>query len=333
VLQERMPRRRMIRLSLGALFGAFLAACGKNQASPPTATPGSLTATPRSLAASATAELEAATATATRSVSPLPTASPTAPPEPTASPEPTFPPTPPPEPTAVPTAPPEPTATAAPAQLPTLQGQVINVTFASGPLTLEGVLSVPNAPNVVSIVVFCHPLPSAGGNMNSGILKIASQAALDRGIASLRFNFRGVGQSQGATEGGVGEQDDVRAALAYAVSLAGAWGRVGLAGYSFGSSMAAAVVTPLTPALALIALPANPTRVQPAALLSYPNPVLLITGSKDTISQPPSLEALPKAMAGSVDLRIIEGASHFTWTGHERELADAVGGFFRQHLP
>jgi pimeloyl-ACP methyl ester carboxylesterase len=73
--------------------------------------------------------------------------------------------------------------------------------------------------------------------------------------------------------------------------------------------------------------------VQPPSLLSYPNAVLLISGSKDPISQPPSLQELPKAMAGTVDLRIIEGADHFTWAGHESELSEAVGGFFRKHLP
>src|SRR5687768_18050842 len=122
-----------------------------------------------------------------------------------------------------------------------------------GGITLEGALALP--PGAEAGVVICHPHPRYGGDMDSPVVLTAIDACMGQGLATLRFNFRGVGDSGGGWDEGRGERDDVRAALAHLRGLLGSPARVGLAGYSFGAAMSAAVAAGGEPlaGLALIA--------------------------------------------------------------------------------
>src|SRR5438093_13728759 len=112
------------------------------------------------------------------------------------------------------------------------------MTFASGVLTLEGALNLPERTPAPGIVV-CHPHPMYGGDMHNNVVDAVCQTAAANGIVALRFNFRGAGGSEGIYDNGVGEQDDVGAALAYLRELPEVDGaRVALAGYSFGAAIA-----------------------------------------------------------------------------------------------
>src|SRR5438093_13365536 len=112
------------------------------------------------------------------------------------------------------------------------------MTFASGVLTLEGALNLPERTPAPGIVV-CHPHPMYGGDMHNNVVDAVCQTAAADGIVALRFNFRGAGGSEGSYDYGVGEQDDVGAALAYLRELPEVDGaRVALAGYSFGAAIA-----------------------------------------------------------------------------------------------
>lgn len=81
-------------------------------------------------------------------------------------------------------------------------------------LQIEGLLHLPEATPAPAIVV-CHPHPQYGGEMRNNVVDAICKAALDQGIGALRFNFRGVGGSEGQYGGGVAERKDVAAALAY----------------------------------------------------------------------------------------------------------------------
>lgn len=63
-------------------------------------------------------------------------------------------------------------------------------------------------------LVLCHPHPLYGGDMDNPVVVRAAEVAREAGLGTLRFNFRGVGASEGSHDNGRGEQDDVRAALA-----------------------------------------------------------------------------------------------------------------------
>lgn len=111
--------------------------------------------------------------------------------------------------------------------------------FLSGPAgRLESLLEEPEPNEKISrAVVICHPHPQFGGSMHNKVVYRMAKAARNKGSAVLRFNFRGVGSSSGFYDGGVGEQDDLRAAILF---VRDRWPGVPLvvAGFSFGARMA-----------------------------------------------------------------------------------------------
>src|SRR5699024_10772151 len=86
-------------------------------------------------------------------------------------------------------------------------------------------------------VVVCHPHPQQGGTKDNKVVYMTARAAREAGFASLRFNFRDTGRSEGTYDEGRGEQDDLRAVRDWACHASGLTG-MGLAGFSFGSAVA-----------------------------------------------------------------------------------------------
>ena len=86
-------------------------------------------------------------------------------------------------------------------------------------------------------VVVCHPHPQQGGTKDNKVVYMTARAAREAGFATLRFNFRATGASEGRYDGGCGEQDDLRAVRDWAASTS-SLPLAGLAGFSFGSAVA-----------------------------------------------------------------------------------------------
>ena len=84
------------------------------------------------------------------------------------------------------------------------------ILFPSGSLHLEGLLIRGKIPKAV---VISHPHPLYGGDMDNYVVGLISQAFEEKGWTTLRFNFRGVGRSQGDFDQGIGEEEDVLAAV------------------------------------------------------------------------------------------------------------------------
>ena len=168
--------------------------------------------------------------------------------------------------------------------------------------------------------------------MDNNVVAAAAAGLRERGLGALLFNFRGVG----ASEGEVGDRDeavaDLRAVLAHGAGLDEVDGeRLGLAGYSFGSGVAAAAAAGSIPALALIALPLSMAGPSEDVLAAYAGPLLLLSGDQDAGSGEEGLRALAETTAGEASVEIVPGADHFWW-GHERAIADTVGDFFARAL-
>jgi alpha/beta superfamily hydrolase len=198
-------------------------------------------------------------------------------------------------------------------------------TIALSDLTLEAALAMP--PGARAGVVVCHPHPLYGGDMDNPVVTGVARACTEAGLATLRFNFRGVGGSGGAWDDGRGEQDDVRAALAHLRRLLPAGAPVALAGYSFGAAMSAAVAGAgeALGGLALIAPPLAMRPWQPPASLAVAGPILLAAGSADEYCPAAALTALGRALPKAT-ITVLDGVDHFFFGGLDR-LAKAAGAW------
>ena len=157
--------------------------------------------------------------------------------------------------------------------------------------------------------VVCHPHPLYGGDMDNPVVIRSAEVARAAGYATLRFNFRGAGDSEGVHDKGRGEQEDVRAAMAALASHLPAGSRVGVMGYSFGAAMAARATRPGLPEapLGLIAPPLGMFDFD--FLQTNPGRLLLVAGTADSYCPVEALHRL--AAITSAEERIIEGADHF----------------------
>ncbi len=108
----------------------------------------------------------------------------------------------------------------------------------AGDLTLEGLYAPSPGPRGV---VIAHPHPLMGGNMRDGVVMAMVEVFRRLKYSTLRFNFRGVGRSEGLFGEGLGEVEDLRAAVEF-LSSAGV-GEIAVAGYSFGALVAARYVS------------------------------------------------------------------------------------------
>jgi alpha/beta superfamily hydrolase len=204
-----------------------------------------------------------------------------------------------------------------------------SVTFPSDDLTLEGLLAKPDADGPARGGLVCHPHPLYGGSMYNNVVDAALAAMWELGWATLRFNFRGVGASEGEHSGGSGEASDAVAAIKFLSNQSGidAHSAV-LAGYSFGAmaAMGAALALNDLGALVLIALPLQ--MVDTAMLERFKGPIVLIAGDNDGYCPSRQLEALHRELGGRSQLKIIEGSDHF-FGGFEGELAEALASMLR----
>ena len=93
------------------------------------------------------------------------------------------------------------------------------VSFCSDTLSLEGVLSIPRGMATFPAVVVCHPHPLNGGNMENNVVDSVFNLLAQESFVSLKFNFRGVGKSEGIFSNGIGEQQDVAAAISFLTTV------------------------------------------------------------------------------------------------------------------
>jgi uncharacterized protein len=199
--------------------------------------------------------------------------------------------------------------------------------FPSGDLHLEGILYSPDQPSS-TVVVVCHPHPLRGGDMHNNVIMAIAGAVQAAGHAALTFNFRGVGASEGSHDEGRGEQDDVRAAIACALSLEGVE-RASLAGYSFGAGVAANVaVKDSLEAVALVSLPTSYPAIE-SRLQPYSGRLLLLVGDADHVSSAEKLQSIAEARKNATEFICLPGVDHF-WRGAEPLLEQHVSAFFAE---
>ena len=207
------------------------------------------------------------------------------------------------------------------------------VSFNVKDLSFEGVVAQPDEHNgSMPGVVICHPHPLYGGNMDNNVVLTLSFALAQEGFVTLRFNFRGVGNSQGQYTQGESEYQEVLGALDLMKEWPGVdGGKLGLAGYSFGASVILGSDSLQKKAKALALVSPSLRALETTPLKKHKRPTMVITGDRDNLVQPQQLQSCLDSFAHPPSCHIVAGADHF-WGGHEDEISTPVEQFFREHL-
>ncbi len=187
---------------------------------------------------------------------------------------------------------------------------------------LEAILMSPDgAPAAAGVV--CHAHPLHGGVMHFKVVFRAAKALQHHGVAVLRFNFRGVGRSEGVHDEGRGEQDDVRCALDEMARRFPGLPLV-LGGFSFGSAMALRVGAgdPRVRALFALGFPLA-MATDTSHLDGVTKPRLFVQGENDTYGDAARIRALVERLPEPKTLVIVPGSDHF-FAGHLDRLQQTI---------
>jgi len=206
------------------------------------------------------------------------------------------------------------------------------INFPSDQLSLEGILSIPEGVGPFPAVIICHPHPLYGGSMNNNVVNSLAETLTQSALISFKFNFRGVGGSQGRFGQGMGEQEDVNAAISFITTMKEVDSTsIGLTGYSAGAGFAFPVCF-------------NNDRIKALAAISPPlsifdfeffkgcvKPKFLIAGKSDEFIPSSHFLEFCQELLEPKECESVAGADHFWW-GYESDLAVKVSNFFARVL-
>lgn len=201
----------------------------------------------------------------------------------------------------------------------------------SGPAGKLEVLSSCLNPNAIEkVAVICHPHPLFGGTMHNKVVYSIAKAFKEVGWAHLRFNFRGVGQSEGEYAAGVGETEDLMAVLAWVKTVAPN-AAIYLAGFSFGAYVALCGAKQQTVARLILVAPAV-KNFGFATVTAIESPCLVIQGEQDEIVPPQAVFDWINQLESPVKVARFPTAGHF-FHGQLVELRQVIVDYIRdEHL-
>ena len=208
------------------------------------------------------------------------------------------------------------------------------VTIESGDLRLEGALHIPEggAAKKAAGVVLCHPHPRYGGDMDSAVVVGVANRLVAAGFAVLRFNFRGVGLSEGEFDWGGGETDDAEAAADFlALRDEVDAGGIGIAGYSFGAAVAMQAAMGMSSVQALAALACPAPQMRAFSGLEILPPKLFVLGDNDHEFPVDQFRFLCRRFSEPREYEVLAGADHF-FRGFEDEVGKLCADFFARRL-
>jgi alpha/beta superfamily hydrolase len=185
---------------------------------------------------------------------------------------------------------------------------------------LEGVVHMPDdIPCAIAVVA--HPLPTMGGTMENKVAVMLAKTFAELGCVTLRFNFRGVGASEGEFTGGDGEEQDMIAIVRFAQEQFGEELPLILSGFSFGGYVAARTAQHVHPQHLILAAPAVGRFAMPAVAPD----TLVIHGEHDDVV--PLADALEWARPQHLPIVVLPQAEHF-FHGRLTQLRDIVKRYF-----
>jgi alpha/beta superfamily hydrolase len=193
-----------------------------------------------------------------------------------------------------------------------------HITFQSEAGRVEGRLGKDNPDKGV---VITHPHPQYGGDMDNPVVGAIRNAYRQNGYTTLRFNFRGVGGSQGHFADGIGETQDVRAALSYLKDSG--INQVDLAGYSFGAWVNANLIAQSSDIAGMVMVSPPVAFIEFKDINRIDCLKLIVSGSRDDIAPPDLINQMKPIWNPQTRFEIIDGADHFYW-GYLDRLAEVL---------
>ena len=198
--------------------------------------------------------------------------------------------------------------------------------------TLEALWDAPAgvvASQALGTAVIAHPHPLFGGTMDNKVVQTVARAFVQAGWCALRFNFRGVGNSQGSYDEGLGELDDMLAV----VEARAANGPLALAGFSFGAFVACSAAARLHAQrslehLILVGAAASRFDLEPVPISLRPR-TLLVHGEVDETV--PMAAVMDWARPQNLPVTVLPGCSHF-FHGQLPLLRQVIGGGIASHM-
>jgi uncharacterized protein len=194
---------------------------------------------------------------------------------------------------------------------------------------LEAVVEEPHAHAGGRFGVICHPHPLHGGTLTNKVVHTLARTLQEAGVPTVRFNFRGVGASEGSFDQGVGETADAIAVVEWARQRwtgAAAW----LGGFSFGGAVAIRAAGAVS-AQRLITVSPAIGRIEIGEVAVH-CPWLIVQGDADDVVEPQSVLDWASRLSPAPDVTVLAGAGHF-FHGRLHELRDAVLAFLAKGSP
>jgi alpha/beta superfamily hydrolase len=190
-------------------------------------------------------------------------------------------------------------------------------------LLLEGVVHTPQKAENAPLVILCHPQP-ASSNMNDPLLVTLARYLVDTGMTVLRFNFRGVGRSQGQQTDGRLEPLDLAGAIDAGLGqLAVNPNKICVVGHAFGAYIALLYAPFDTRIRTIVAISFPLFRATNGFPRQFERPKLFVTGEFDEICPLFKLEPFVESQTGPKGVKVIVGARHLM-SGYEDAAATAI---------
>ncbi|MEO0636189.1 MAG: alpha/beta hydrolase [Pseudomonadota bacterium] len=208
------------------------------------------------------------------------------------------------------------------------------VLFAGPEGRLEGRYQPADDPKA-PIAIVLHPHPQFGGNMNNELCYKLFYMFVENGFTALRFNFRGIGRSQGEFDHGAGELSDAAAALDWIQALHPESRATWIAGYSFGAWIGMQLLMRRPEVEGFMSIAPSPNLYDFSFLAPCPSSGIILHGSEDKVAPPKDVQGLVDKLMTQKGIRItqhtMDGAAHF-FEGRQDEVVEICEDYMLMRL-